>query len=342
MQGAGPGLPVPPVLPQHRPAMNAAATESRTRRRWTTADVEPRHALAWWVETICQSFLEIDIDSPEASRFEARLDSVDLGPGSLYLVQARAQNVRRTPARIARSTGAYTILMQLREGQQHFRQYGRFCDMRPGDCVVVDCNEPYELDCLGPTRSVVLRFPQDWLSSWVPSVADTAARVFRPGEGWSGALSAAVASLDDLDADALALPPGAVAEQIAGLMALAAGPRARALDPAEKRYRELQDALRERFRDPELTPAQLAAELGISRRYVHHLFARAGTTFGEELMRLRLEAAHRLLVDRRFAALGVSEVAARCGFGEPSHFARRFRRAFGAGPNEFRRRLRGD
>jgi AraC-like DNA-binding protein len=322
--------------------MSVATAGTGLRQRWTTADVDPRHALAWWVETICQSFLEIDIQSPEGPRFAARLDSTDLGPGSLYLVQADAQNVRRTPARIARSQGAFAFLMQLRRGQAVFRQYGRQCEMRVGDCVMVDCTEPYDLDCLGPTRSVVLRLPLDWLSAWVPSVPDTAARLFRPGEGWGGALSAALAGLDDFDAEPMALPPGTVAEQLAGLVALAAGPRAQALAPTDRRLRELRDALRARCLETGLTPSLLATDLGISRRYLHHLFARAGTTFGEELMRLRLESARRMLADGRFAGLGVAEVAERCGFNEPSHFARRFRRAFGEGPTDFRRRQRGD
>jgi len=51
---------------------------------------------------------------------------------------------------------------------------------------------------------------------------------------------------------------------------------------------------------------------------------------------MRLESAQRLLSDKRYDALSVSEVAARCGFLEPSHFARRFRKAFGLGPTEFR------
>ena len=54
-------------------------------------------------------------------------------------------------------------------------------------------------------------------------------------------------------------------------------------------------------------------------------------------MRLRLETAHRLLSDRRCDELTVLEVASRCGFAEPSHFARRFRGAYGLGPLEFRR-----
>ncbi len=87
-----------------------------------------------------------------------------------------------------------------------------------------------------------------------------------------------------------------------------------------------------------LTPTAIAEMNGISKRYLHYLFAQTDTTFGSELMRVRLDAARRLLADHRYAALTVSDIAARCGFLEPSHFARRFRKAYGEGPTEFRKR----
>jgi AraC-like DNA-binding protein len=313
------------------------ATLPAQRHRWTTEDVEPRHALAYWVDTVCRSFLEIDIDSPERSAFRARLDAVPLGSGSLYLVQARTQYVRRTARNIASGTGDWTILMQIREGQQRFTQHGRECELGPGDCTLVDCAEPYELDCHGTTRSVVLRFPREWLATWLPSPEAAAAHVFSPGAGWGGALCAAMAGLENCVETDLQLPAGTVADQLAGLVALAAGPEARALRPQDKLYRQLRSALHERCLEADLSPAQFAASQGISRRYLHLLFARDGTTFGGEVMRLRLEAAHRLLSDRRCDALTVLEVASRCGFAEPSHFARRFRGAYGLGPLEFRK-----
>jgi AraC-like DNA-binding protein len=289
------------------------------------------------VDTICRSFLEIDIRSPQPAGFSARLDRADFGSGSLYQVQAGAQHVWRTPERIARSREAWTILMQIRTGEQLFRQYGRECLLKAGDCVVVDCTEPYELDCPAPTRSVVLRFPGNWLSPWLPSVECAAARVFRAGVGWGGALSAALAGLVGVTEAELGLPAGTVADQLAALVALAVGPQASASRPTDRLFRQLLARLRERCHDATLTPAGLAAAQGISVRYLHHLVARGGTTFGAELMQLRLDAARRLLADRRWAALDIAEVAARCGFSEPSHFARRFRRAFGCGPQEYRR-----
>ncbi|MGO8829938.1 MAG: helix-turn-helix transcriptional regulator, partial [Steroidobacteraceae bacterium] len=84
-------------------------------------------------------------------------------------------------------------------------------------------------------------------------------------------------------------------------------------------------------------PATVAAALGLSRRYVHLLFASAGTTFCEELYACRLHRAQRLLCDKRFEGLGIAEIAFNCGFSEPSHFTRRFRERFGSPPSAFRR-----
>jgi AraC-like DNA-binding protein len=309
-------------------------TERTARQRWTTADVEPRHALAYWVDTICKSFLEIDIDSPDREHFHARLDESDLGPAKLYLVEADTQTVRRTPTRIAHSRYAGYFLLQLRAGQLRVQQYGREALIQPGDSLLVDCNAPYRLECLPTTRSVAVRFPQDWLKNWVPAPESLAGRPFRSGAGWSTALSAALANLDT--DEEYALPPGVVAEQIAALLALAAGPELHASSGSEKLLKRILSTIRDRCHEPGLSPGAVADIHGISKRYLHYLFAHASTTFGHELMRTRLESARRLLSDKRYDALSVSEVAARSGFLEPSHFARRFRKAFGSGPTEFR------
>jgi AraC-like DNA-binding protein len=309
-------------------------TERAARQHWSTADVDPRHALAYWVDTICKSFLEIDIDSPEREHFHGSLDQSDLGPATLYLVEANTQTVRRTPSRIAHSRYAGYFLLQLRTGQLHFQQYGRESFIQPGDSVLVDCNAPYRVECLPTTRTVAIRFPQEWLKNWIPAPESLAGRPFRSGAGWSTALCAALANLDS--DEELALPPGVVAEQIAALLALAAGPEVHASSGTEKLLKRILSTIRDRCHEPGLSPGAVADIHNISKRYLHYLFAQASTTFGNELMRTRLESARRLLSDRRYDALSVSEVAARCGFLEPSHFARRFRKAFGLGPTEFR------
>jgi len=305
-------------------------------QRWSTADVEPRRALAYWIETICRSFLEIDIESSTREGFRARLDQREFGPAMLNILEADEQTVRRTRAHIAHSSFDTLFLLQLRSGQAHLRQYGRESQLEIGDCVLIDCSESYDIDCSPTTRSVALRFQHDWLRNWIPRPESICGRRFASTAGWGAALSAALANLDAGGADELALPEGVVAENIAVLLALAAGPNAEAIRRSDKLLQRILNTIRDRCHEWDLTPGAVAETHRISKRYLHYLFAQANTTFGSELMRLRLEGARRLLSDKRFGAVSVGEVAARCGFVEPSHFARRFRKAFGQGPMQYR------
>jgi AraC family transcriptional regulator, positive regulator of tynA and feaB len=317
--------------------MNSAVTRAEN-RRWSTSDVDSQHALAYWVDTICRSFLEVDIDSPDREHFTAHLDQSDFGPATLCLVEADTQTVHRTRARIARSRYAAFFLLQLRSGQMRLNQYGRDSHLQAGDCILVDCNEPYRVDCLQATRCVALRFPHNWLKTWIPAPEDVAARPFPSTVGWGAALGAALANLDSDGAAELALPAGMVAEQLAALLTLAAGPQIATPSSTsrDKLLGRLTRTIQDRCHESELTPGAVADAHGISKRYLHYLFAQANTTFSSELMRVRLERAQRLLSDGRFAKISVGEVAARCGFVDPSHFARRFRKTYGQGPTQYR------
>jgi AraC-like DNA-binding protein len=314
----------------------AAILERPARRHWSTADVDSRHALAYWTDTICKSFLEIDIDSLARDRFRARLDTSPFGPAMLHFIEADRQTIRRTPARIAHSRYDGYLLMQMRAGQRRFQQHDRESRIEVGDCVLIDCAAPYRVECLTRARSIALHFSREWLRNWLPTPEALAGRPFRSGSGWSRALCAALANLDTDWEEELALPEGVVVEQIAALLALAAGPSARASRGSEKLLKHIRRTMRDRCHEARVTPAAIADSSGISKRYLHHLFAQAGTTFGSELMRMRLDCAHRLLSDTRYAALTVTEVFLQCGFQESSHFARRFRQAYGVGPMEFR------
>ena len=82
--------------------------------------------------------------------------------------------------------------------------------------------------------------------------------------------------------------------------------------------------------------AAVAAAHGLSKRYLHLLFASAGSSFGSTLLELRLGQAQAMLADRRFGRSSIGEIAWRCGFTDPSHFARRFRQRFGHAPAAWR------
>lgn len=90
--------------------------------------------------------------------------------------------------------------------------------------------------------------------------------------------------------------------------------------------------------DPGLTATKVAAECGISARYVHLLFKEAGTTFRELTWHRRLARSHEWLTSAQNAEESISHIALTAGFRSVSHFSRSFKAAFGCTPTEARSR----
>jgi AraC family transcriptional regulator, positive regulator of tynA and feaB len=104
---------------------------------------------------------------------------------------------------------------------------------------------------------------------------------------------------------------------------------------ADKLFARVRGVIKDGFADPDFGPSEVAAEAGISLRYVQKLFTQRGSTCGEFIYSVRLDyAAH---LRRRRASLGTSlplnKIAYACGFRDYAHFARKFRRRFGCAPS---------
>jgi AraC family transcriptional regulator of arabinose operon len=94
----------------------------------------------------------------------------------------------------------------------------------------------------------------------------------------------------------------------------------------------------ERHLDTAISVPALASLVGLSVSQLTRLFRReTGTTPTVYMHRRRMECA-RTLIER--TSLSVSEVMARVGIADPSHFARDFRQTHGFSPRTLRRHLR--
>lgn len=100
----------------------------------------------------------------------------------------------------------------------------------------------------------------------------------------------------------------------------------------DKLFERICGIIRDCLAAPELGPQQIAADAGISLRYVHKLFAERGLSCRDFIYSLRLEHAARLLKRRSGKARPLSEIAYACGFRDYTHFARKFRHRFGHSP----------
>src|SRR6201992_4195332 len=102
----------------------------------------------------------------------------------------------------------------------------------------------------------------------------------------------------------------------------------------DKLFGRVCSIIKDRFADPDISPREVAAEMGISLRYLQSLFTDRGSTCSHYISSLRLDHAAHLIKRRASMKTGqpLSEIAYASGFRDYTHFARSFRRRFGETP----------
>ncbi len=132
-------------------------------------------------------------------------------------------------------------------------------------------------------------------------------------------------------------PAGADADEAAGHLTQLLGlcyADGRAETLADRHLKLIRRFVARYSADPALSPASVAGHFRISVRYLHRLFARSGESFGQYLVRCRLNESRRaLLLEPERPVL---DIALDAGFRNASHFSRTFRRRFGVAPSALR------
>jgi AraC-like DNA-binding protein len=166
------------------------------------------------------------------------------------------------------------------------------------------------------------------------------AMVGRELEG-GGALSLAMDYSDLLlkHPDAVEEAGMAIAAHLLDLAAIGLGARGDLAVEAQRgglravRLRAVLTILQRRFSEPDFSAQKLAAEAGLSERYVNELLYEAGASFTTRLNELRIRKAADLLARKEGR---ISDIAFECGFNDLSYFNRCFRRRFGLTPTAAR------
>jgi AraC family transcriptional activator of tynA and feaB len=116
--------------------------------------------------------------------------------------------------------------------------------------------------------------------------------------------------------------------------ALFSAPDAAAFSRSDKLFKRVCNIVKDRFADPNVSPDDVAAEAGISRRYLQKLFAMRNLTYTHFMNSVRLDHAARLLQRRALldTIQPISAIAYDSGFGDYTNFARQFQNRFGHSP----------
>jgi AraC-like DNA-binding protein len=98
--------------------------------------------------------------------------------------------------------------------------------------------------------------------------------------------------------------------------------------------------IRAHLTNPGLTPQRIAAAHNISVRTLYRLCEDGGLSLEKWIIRRHLEGTRRDLAAPEHAHRTIGAVARSWGFTNPSYFARRFHRTYGATPREWRQLAR--
>ncbi len=311
-------------------------------RLLSTADVAERERLAYWTDMVCDAYVQLECDpSAGADTIVGEIRVDRLATLELSRVTSTAQQVRRTPARIARASEDYFLVSIQTHGRGRVSQDGRDALLEPGDFALYDSTRPYTLSFDDAFQQYVLMLPGPSLRTALRRTESLTATTV---SGQRGAGHLMIGMIRALAADIDALAPesaAAVADSVtqilvAGLAALPAA-HGEALSRSQGFHREQVRALvRERLRDPALNVVEIARCLRLSPSTLHRAWAGEACSLSDWIWAQRLDAARRDLCDPAQAACNVSQIAFSWGFNDAAHFSRAFRARFGCAPSDLR------
>lgn len=306
--------------------------------RWSSHGLSERAALAAWNDVMSTSVAEMTIDTDHEDTFCAEWARYGLGPVDINIFRTAEQTITRSATMARRSSDEVYALSFMQQGTAAVRHAGVDVYVPEGSFVLVSHASPYSFQFPQGAVALTAHMPTSWLRRWVPQPQTMLARTF-PARHWGSALAAMLTAIDQCGLEDAALSRSCIADQLGAFLALMNGNdnTSETLHQSRMFQRALQ-VMRDRYDDVDLDPCTVAAELNISKRYVHKIFAGNNTTFGAELLELRLSRAAEILQDARYAAYRINDVAFACGFSDSSHFARRFRERFGSSPLQIRKR----
>lgn len=310
---------------------------------WSSASVHGDAPFGNWAEDLAHAFVRLEPSKISTEPFKGRIRQAVSGDLQISRVDATAHRVSRLREHI-RPAARDTCFLNLQiEGPGLTRQGNRECFARPGDVVLVDTTEPFQIEhsdrfslySIAVSRRLV---PDTVFESRQISLSASAL-----GREISQVLSGHAHMLLAAQRTGLTAP-AALGQHLLELISFARDSvcGVRTFELAQSTQLDLiRNHMSRNFRNEALSARTIARAVGISPRYVHRLFEATGKTVSAHINLLRLEACASDLRQSADKNATIAEIAYRNGFRDISYFNRRFKRTFGETPTDYRRRHSG-
>lgn len=296
--------------------------------------------LAFWNEIASDTFAAMEVRANDAEQFHGVLQRERLGPLTVMNVYSSAVTIRHTREHVARMAApSYLLLAPLQREMQLSPQGGASIRVRAGEFCLIDHARTYELTHGDAVRTLCVDIPRARLEARVPRAPEMVGRLIKPDSTPARVLAAVLRTLGTEmgPSGSMGLSP-AFGESVLSVVAATylscteggaeRGPEARA-----KAFRAYIDS---RLGDPDLKPADVAAYVGVSERYLRAALATEGESFSSYVLRQRLQRCAQLLVDATWRDRTITEIAFQSGFSNVTYFGQAFKARYGMTPRDYR------
>jgi AraC-like DNA-binding protein len=294
-----------------------------------------------WRDAICEIYLQVDCEVGSAREYSGYVQEARYGAVTITDAIISPQVIRRRACHVGNfDKDCYYIGIE-HIGAVDIRQAGSSFELRPGRGSLYYANEPYELHCDVTSRQFWIELPRAVFDSRFDGGRPPMLKYFDLRRGLGRIAAEFCASLARESVSVPESSRGVLGEQFMDLLASALSAEPDRQSAAENgvqraRLRSVRAYIEAHLDDPNLSPASIAIQNGISVRYLHHLFRQLDVTVSDWLRFRRLERCRELLASPRRAHTSITEIAFSCGFSSSSHFSNLFRAQYGMRPSDVR------
>lgn len=307
----------------------------------TTEGLAPKEREAFWRQAMSETWVPLAVGEVTEGGLGGLIRANWVGRLMIAEMVCTPQVIQRTERLIRQADAEYFQIGMVVRGVGRVAQDGRETLVRAGDCAAYETTRPFRWMFDDEWDAWVFTFPRGSVRLSEAERRLLTARRLDCRAGIGGVVSR---FLRDLGRNSELLS-GEQSERVLAhstdlVMTLLSGmvddsDAVRSSVQRSLTFR-IKDHINRRLADPALGPAEIAAAVNISTRYLHKLFAAEDRSVCQYIRELRLDRCRRDLLDPRLAGQSISTIAFRWGFGDLSGFIRAFRAAFGASPREVR------
>lgn len=314
---------------------------STQRINFNTSALPERDRFPAFCEEVVRRYTGLDLRTNEESGFHGSVELWRAGDVDVGCTTTSAVESARTRDLIRDGDDGLLVSL-LVSGQAIQTQREEDQNLRPGDAIVCDCGYPGEFNLATVSKFWNLKIPRARIANSFSRARQLAGMKLNADPTARRLLFGYLAAASNLDLSGEEPANRLFGQHIIDLVTLALGAEGEARKVAEERGARAvrRDAIiREiarRSGDPGFNVTTIAAQIGVTPRYIHLLLEKTGKSFTHHLLERRLEKAAALLRDPRSRLRKIADIAAEAGFNDLSYFNRAFRRHFGATPSDIR------